>query len=356
VAAALLLAGTANLPIGLPSPVSAQITPADAAGAWQQIDAMDKNAPSDQWKTPEEARTGTIDYLGKQEEALRGFLSTYPDDAHAPEAKLRLAHLLATRADIEQDPAERRASDALLDELEGEPAMKDCRADIEFARISIFMQRVDALTGDNRDALLEKARSYAKEFPDDRRVAPLLAEVASAYEDEPKTARTLLDQALPKAKTPELKARIGDDLKRLALLGKPLEMKWLATDGTKIDMQNLQGKVVLIYFFASWSAPSMQELDWVRGLAASFPPDSLQTLGICLDNDPVSVPDMLSDHGIGWPVYCDGQGWQGQLVRSLGINELPELWVVDRDGVLRALDAKDDAAELIRKVARDSGQ
>ena len=126
-----------------------------------------------------------------------------------PDAKLRLAHLLATRADLEQDPRERRASDAVLDELEQEPAMKERRADVEFARVSIFMQRVDALTGENRDALLEKARGYAKEFPDDRRVAPLLAEVASAFEDEPKTARGLLEEALPKAKTPELRRGSG---------------------------------------------------------------------------------------------------------------------------------------------------
>jgi thiol-disulfide isomerase/thioredoxin len=256
---------------------------------------------------------------------------------------MRLAHLLATLGDIEQDPGERRASDAVLDELEGEPGMKGRRADVEFARVSIFMQRVDAQTGANRDALLEKARSYAKEFPDDRRVAPLLAEVASAFEDEPRTARGLLEAGARKANTAELKARIGDDLKRLSLLGKPLEMKWTAVDGTSFDLQALRGKVVLVYFFASWSVPAMAELDWVRQLGARASPGSLQTVGICLDTDPVSVPSMLSDHEITWPVYCDGRGWKGDLVRSLGINELPELWVVDRQGVLRALDAKGEA-------------
>jgi peroxiredoxin len=229
--------------------------------------------------------------------------------------------------------------------------MKGRRADVEFARVSIFMQRVDALTGENRDTLLEKARAYAGEFPDDRRVAPLLAEVASAFEDQPRTASALLEEAAPKAKSPELRARIGDDLKRLSLVGKPLDMKWPAVDGTSVDLRNLRGKVVLVYYFASWSAPSMAELDWVRQLAARFPPESLQALGICLDNDPVSVPSMLADHQITWPVYCDGRGWTGDLVRSLGINELPELWIVDRNGVLRALDAKGDAPALIRRAA-----
>jgi len=324
----------------------------DADGDWQQIQSMDANGPGQDWQNAQQARTGTIEFLAKQEQALRAFIANWPDDARAQQAQLRLAHLLATRADIEQDPALRRASDAILDQLEHEPPMKITRADVEFARISIFMQRVDSFSGANRDPLLEKARNYAKLFPDDRRVAPLLAEVASAFQDEPKTATSLLEEALPKAQTPELRARITDDLKRLGLLGKPLDMKWTAVDGTKVNLDDLRGKVVLIYFFASWSAPSMIELDWVRQMAGRMSTDTVQPLGICLDNDPVSVPSMLADHQIGWPVYCDGRGWQGELVRSLGINEIPELWIVDRDGVLRALDAKDNAEDLIGQYAR----
>ena len=86
-------------------------------------------------------------------------------------------------------------------------------------------------------------------------------------------------------------------------------------------------------------------------LAASDP-DTIQPLGICLDNDPVLVPSMLADHGITWPVFCDGRGWQGELVRSLGINAMPVLWIVDRHGILLSLDAKQDAGALIEKAAR----
>jgi peroxiredoxin len=333
----------------VPGAISAR---ADATADWQQIESLDASGPSGQWKTRQEAQAGTLDYLGKQEQALRAFIASYPDDPHAPDAKLRLAHLLATRADLKQDPRERRQADALLDALEQEPSMRDRRADVEFARLSIFMQRVDTVSGQNRDALLEKARGFAREFPDDHRLAALLAEVASAFDDQPKTARALLEQARPKAKTPELQSRIDDDLKRLSLLGKPLQMQWTSVQGARIDLQKLRGKVVLIYFFASWSSPAMYELDWVKQLAARADPETVQVLGICLDSDPVAVPALLADHGIAWPVYCDGRGWQGTLVRSLGINALPELWIVDRTGILRTLDAKQDAEALIESASR----
>ncbi len=336
----------AGLSLGAVAPARA-----GAAADWQQIEDMEKNGPGAEWKTPGEAKAGTVDYLGKQEQALRAFLAAYPEDAHAPDAKLRLAHLLATLGDIEQEPSERRAAGAVLDELEREPAMKDRRADVEFARVSIVMQQVSAISDENRGTMLEKARAFAKEFPEDRRVAALLAEVASGFEDEPKTARALLEEAQPLAKTAELKARIGDDLKRLSLVDKPLAMQWTAVDGTRVDLAKLRGKVVLIYFFASWSAPSMYELDWVKQMVARIDPETLSAAGVCLDNDPVAVPQLLEDHGIAWPVYCDGQGWQGELVRSLGINTLPALWIVDRHGILRTLDAGKDAPALIEKAA-----
>jgi thiol-disulfide isomerase/thioredoxin len=326
-----------------------------ATDDWAAIVAMDKNPPADHWTSREEAQSATLDYLAKQETILRNFIATYPQDPHTPDARLRLAHLLATRADLQQDDAGRRAADSLLDDIESDPAMRDRRADVEFARISIFMQRVDAISGANRDTLLDKSRAFAKAFPDDRRVAPLLAEVASAFDDSPSTARSLLEQAQIVARTDEIKARIADDLKRLDMLGKPVAMKWTSVQGPQIDLKKLRGKVVLVYFFASWSPPSMAELTWVKQLATSLPADAIQPLGICLDPDPYAVPAMLSDQGIDWPTFCDGRRWQGTLVRSLGINEIPELWIIDRRGILRSLDAKQDAVDLIQNAARDTG-
>ena len=325
---------------------------ADAPSDWSQIQALDTAPPSGQWKSRQQAEAGALDYLASQERTFRAFIASYPADPHTPDVKLRLAHLLATRADLQQNPQERRQADALLDALERDPAMQGRRADVEFARISIFMQRVDALTGVNRDTLLEKTRAFVKAFPGDRRVASLLAEVATAFDDQPKTGRTLLEQARPMAKTAELQARIDDDLKRLSLLGKPLRMQWVSVTGNPMDLDKLKGKVVLIYFFATWSAPSIVELDWVNQLTMRAGADTVKPLGICLDNDPIAVPALLDQHNITWPVFCDGQGWQGQLVRSLGINALPTLWILDRRGALLTLDAKQDAQALIERAAR----
>jgi len=88
---------------------------ADAAADWKQIEAMETNAPAaqSQWKTRAEAQAGTIEYLCRQKEELLAFIASYPQDAHVPDAKMRLAHLLATLGDLEQQPRLRREAEAI---------------------------------------------------------------------------------------------------------------------------------------------------------------------------------------------------------------------------------------------------
>ena len=48
---------------------------------------------------------------------------------------------------------------------------------------------------------------------------------------------------------------------------------------------------------------------------------------------------------------CDGHGWSGEAVRALGVNALPTVWVLDRDGNLLSLNARGpQAAVLIRQA------
>jgi len=112
---------------------------------------------------------------------------------------------------------------------------------------------------------------------------------------------------------------------------------------------------VLIYFFAEWSPPSMAKLDWVRELGARFPARDVKMLGISLDENQAALAANLAAHKITWPVFFDGKGWESPLVRSLGINALPTLWIVDQKGNLRALNARTEreTSALIAQLLRE---
>ena len=54
-----------------------------------------------------------------------------------------------------------------------------------------------------------------------------------------------------------------------------------------------------------------------------------------------------------WPVACDGKGWESPLVRGLGINALPTVWLLDAHGRLRSLNALESAVAQARQLLRE---
>ena len=51
-----------------------------------------------------------------------------------------------------------------------------------------------------------------------------------------------------------------------------------------------------------------------------------------------------------WPQYFDGKGWQNQFGRQFGINGIPAMWLVDKKGVLRDMNGREDLAEKVEKL------
>ena len=73
-------------------------------------------------------------------------------------------------------------------------------------------------------------------------------------------------------------------------------------------------------------------------------------MGVSLDTKPEPLGELLKSRSVAWPVIRDGKGWESPLIRGFGINTLPTVWLVDREGKLRSLDALENTAGQIQKV------
>ncbi|HVY69563.1 MAG TPA: AhpC/TSA family protein, partial [Verrucomicrobiae bacterium] len=51
-----------------------------------------------------------------------------------------------------------------------------------------------------------------------------------------------------------------------------------------------------------------------------------------------------------WPQYCDAKGWENHFGLRFDINNVPMLWLVDRQGVLRETFAREDFTEAAEKL------
>ena len=317
---------------------------------WKAVTALDAG-PQAPARSGTDAQAAILAHLAAQERALRSFITDHAEDPHTFEARLRLARLFALRGEIQNDPKLRTESDRQLAALE-KSATPGQRADLDFARLSQAMRRANSPTTMDRDALLNQARKFQTAHPEDRRLPQILVEIATLFDLLPATKRKLLLEAQPLASDEETKSRIADDLRRLDLLGSILALSGPSTEGKPIDLADHRGRIVLVAFFATWSPQSILALDTLKKTLAAFPKDRVHLLGVSLDTKPEPLGELLKSRAVTWPIIRDGQGWESPRIRAFGINTLPTVWLVDREGKLRSLGALENTNPQIQQLLR----
>jgi peroxiredoxin len=343
----LLLACTLPLPLFAQKPSAA---PRDPATAWQRIVVLDAG-PQTKFKTREEARAGSMAHLARQEKALRDFLAAFPKDEHAFEARLRLARLLQIRAGFSGTEAPRDEARKILDDLYLNTSGPQ-RAEVDFARVAFLMRTLRMSDTAQREQLLSATQRFKADYPDDRRLPALLSEVAGLLDREPDLKRPLLVEARRLAKDPALTQRIDDDLKRLDFVGKPVPLHVTTRTGKPLDLGDYRGKIVVLVFLADFSPPAAEAVAQIQRASREWPPGAVQILGISLDSKPEELTALIQRENVTWPVAFDGKGWATPVARSLGINRLPTVWIIDQAGILRSLNGLESTTDQIRKLLK----
>lgn len=321
---------------------------ADADSDWEAIVALDAG-PQERPSNPQGAGQMVLAHLARQERALRDFLSTYAQDARVFEARLRLARLLQIRADFEDSEAARTEAKRLLDALE-KSATPEQRPELDFAKVARLMRNLRSPTPAQREDMLRAARQFQATYPTDRRLAALFTEVATLFDAQPTIKETLLEDARARTTDEDLKARIADDLKRVRLVGQEVMLRFTSVQGEEINPDRLLGRPAFVIFFANFSPPSLEALGRLQKVVAGLPAGSVRVVGVCLDEKREAATALLKARGLAWPVACDGLGWESPLVRELGVNALPTVWLLDTRGRLRSLNGLENAAANAREL------
>ena len=82
--------------------------------------------------------------------------------------------------------------------------------------------------------------------------------------------------------------------------------------------------------------------------AAEIP--GIKVVGVSLDQDREDLAAAMETLKIDWPVAFDGKGWQNSIVRQFGINSIPTLWLIDKQGHLQTLNARDNYQLRIKEL------
>ena len=332
----------------IPSRVSAGV-----AEDWRYIVSLDAG-PRKKPTTRDQAALLARNHLLIQRKAIEQFLGRYPSDPHAFDAKLRLARILAAEGKMANDQSKVDDALRLFGELEKTPGVpRESLSEAGFARASLLMQNQRNNTDRMRESIVWSARSFTTKYPGDRRGPRLLVEAATVCDDIPNQKRDLLEEALRVTDEEPLRLRIADDLRRLDLLGKPLNLKMTALGGGEIDFARLRGYVVVLIF---WSVESPHSLLWLRDFRSSWetlPRDQVRVVTVSLDENQKMLDSRLRELRADWPTHFDGMGWRSPVARSLGINALPSVWIIDKKGILRTINARSSYETWIRQLLRE---
>ena len=91
----------------------------------------------------------------------------------------------------------------------------------------------------------------------------------------------------------------------------------------------------------------------MKELYARFRSNGFEIVGISLDTDKKVLERFIRDHGLPWPQYYDSAGPQSSVAKTYGIEGIPVVWLVDRGGELRYLDARQDQEQKIKSLLKE---
>lgn len=330
VAAFALLLPAAFLSEGL----AAEPLSAEEQAAWKEVQRLEAGPPSAAQGDPKETYGR---HVAAQEKALRRFLELAGgENGLLFEARFRLARVLALRAELEANNALQEESDALLDALE-KGATHAQQSHIAFTRISQWMRRNRFPNGEQRRELLAAAREFRERYPNDMRAARLLVEVATQFDREPEVKRGILTDAGRLTKDPELTQRIGDEMRKLGLLGRKLEMSFSDIGGRPFKLEQYRGRPLVLLYFSEGSPPSLSAWRSLNEKLGDQP--NVARVAVSLDESRGALERARQGLSAGWTVGWDGLGWGSPLARRWGINALPTAWLIDAQGRLVSLNA-----------------
>ena len=98
-------------------------------------------------------------------------------------------------------------------------------------------------------------------------------------------------------------------------------------------LDSLQGKVVLVDFWASWCGPCLQSFPWMNGLHAQHADEGLVILAVNVDQDRALADAFMKKVPPQFRVEYDAEG---TLAKSFGVEAMPTSFLIGRDGTVRA--------------------
>lgn len=231
------------------------------------------------------------------------------------------------------------------------------RLDIQFVRARAAILLSGAASA-RAPALVEE---FIRAAPADDRSAELLFRLARA-QSGPAAQSPIYQRAAETYPTSYWGIMSKGALTQFAGLGKPFELGFKdAVTARDVSVQrDFKGKVVVVYFWATWCSDCAAELPQMKQLYTTYKDRGVEFVGVSLD-EPESagglakLKEYVAERQVPWPQFFQGGDKQrSEFSAKWGVSSTPTAFLVDREGKLASTAAKGQLDKLIPELLAKS--
>jgi thiol-disulfide isomerase/thioredoxin len=304
-----------------------------------------------------------LDELGKLDQAGSSLSVEPGPDARVAEHHLKRADLLEQIVAIvpaaQRDPWIRQVADSLSAAVQSSPPgqsaaeqrLQSLRAQLEKAMPKndltayVVYRQLQAEysrqistqkdIGKVQETWLGKLTEFVKSYPnaEDTPDALLQLGMVNEFLNKKVEAENWYGQLASNFAESRQAAKARGAVRRLKLEGQRLTLTGptLSDPGQTFDVARARGKVVVVYYWASWNSQAADDFVKLKGLLEAHR-GKLEVVGVNLDNTTEEARAFLREHAApGVQLHQDG-GLESELATDYGIMVLPTLFLVDREG------------------------
>jgi peroxiredoxin len=160
------------------------------------------------------------------------------------------------------------------------------------------------------------------------------------------------EKSIPDSKYAKLLSTKLDALRNLAVGQKAPDIKLPSPQGEPVSLSSLQGKYVLVDFWASWCGPCRQENPNVVRMYNKYKDKGFEIFGVSLDESKDKWTTAIAKDQLTWPHVSDLKGWNSAAAQLYNIQAIPQTLLLDKEGKiiaknLRGKDLENKLASLL---------
>lgn len=116
-------------------------------------------------------------------------------------------------------------------------------------------------------------------------------------------------------------------------------------EGKEFSLSKMQGKVVLLEFWATWCGPCLPEIPYLKSIDSTYTAEEFQIVGISLDTDTTELKEFISKEQISWLQIQQAAQWEDKITKRYNVYGIPRSFIIGRDGTIVAKNLRKEALE-----------